>query len=123
MKQSELRGKRILLVDDENTVRASTRMLLELDGHTVVDAADGARGLEVFEAGDFDLVITDFRMPKMDGGQLTARIKQAMPRQPVIILTAWPADVPDQTPADHVLTKPYTLDNLRQSIARVLERR
>ncbi len=115
----EARGKRILLVDDEAMVRDSTRMLLEIDGHTVVDAENGAKALEAFAAGEFDLVITDFRMAGMDGGDLTTRIKQAAPRTPVIILTAWPGDVSASVPADMILAKPYKLEELRQALARV----
>jgi len=95
-------------------------MLLELDGHTVVEAEGGARALELLKADGFDLVITDFRMPGMDGGQLTVRIKQATPQRPVIILTAWPADVTPDIPADQILAKPYTLSDLRQTLARAL---
>jgi CheY-like chemotaxis protein len=120
MKPSKLQPQHILLVDDEHAVRASTRMLLELDGHTVVEAEGGARALELLKADGFDLVITDFRMPGMDGGQLTVRIKQATPQRPVIILTAWPADVTPDIPADQILAKPYTLSDLRQTLARAL---
>jgi len=119
MNESQTRPKRILLVDDEAMVRDSTRMLLELDGHTVVDAENGAKALAAFAAGGFDLVITDFRMAGMDGGQLTTRIKQAAPGTPVIILTAWPGDVSASVPADMILAKPYRLEDLRQAIARV----
>jgi len=119
MNESQPPPKRILLVDDEAMVRESTRMLLEIDGHTVVDAETGAKALEAFAAGEFDLVITDFRMAGMDGGDLTTRIKQAAPSTPVIILTAWPGDVSASVPADMILAKPYRLEELRQALARV----
>ena len=98
-------------------------MLLEVDGHTVVEAEGGARALELLKADGFDLVITDFRMSGIDGGQLTVRIKKATPQKPVIILTAWPADVTPGVPADQILAKPYTLNDLRQTIARASELR
>ncbi|HNW08913.1 MAG TPA: response regulator [Verrucomicrobiota bacterium] len=120
MKRADLSRKRILLVDDGALVLASTRMLLEVDGHVVVDAATGAQALEVFAGAEFDLVITDFRMPGMNGGQLTCRIKQAAPGKPVIILTAWPEEVPASVPADMIMSKPYALSELRQAMAHVL---
>jgi CheY-like chemotaxis protein len=115
------RAKRILVVEDEELVRSSIRMLLEIDDHQVVEADDGVRALELFKPGEFDLVITDFRMKKMDGGKLTDEIKKMVPSQPVIILTAWPGDLrsSDRQP-DAVISKPYTFDDLRGTIAKLL---
>ena len=117
MKPTKIQQKRILVVDDEQAVRASTHMLLEIDGHTVFDAESGAEALERVQSGGIDLVITDFRMPGMTGGELTSQIKQIAPTTAVIILTAWPQDVAPETPADAVVAKPYTLDSLRQALA------
>jgi len=121
LEQAIVRSKRILLVEDEADVRESTKMLLELDDHEITEAEDGLRGFELFQQGRFDVVITDFRMGRMDGGQLTTRIKQLAPNQPVIILTAWPDDVraSGSTP-DLVVTKPYTLAELRQAVGKLV---
>jgi DNA-binding NtrC family response regulator len=66
----------ILLVEDESDVRKSLSGFLTKLGHSVAGAGDGMDGLQKFHAGSFDLVITDVRMPKMDGLELTRRIKQ-----------------------------------------------
>ena len=116
-----VRAKRILLVDDEALVLDSTRMLLELDDHEVLAVESGERALELFQTGAFDLVITDFRMGGMDGGELTRKLKAIAPLQPVIILTAWPRDVDGcEPPPDLVIAKPYTLAELRRSIGKLL---
>lgn len=72
---------RILLVDDEDTVRGFLKRGLELDGHTVVTAIDGSDGLDrLSEAGGgFDLMLTDIRMPLMDGIALSLAAKRDYP--------------------------------------------
>jgi CheY-like chemotaxis protein len=57
----------ILIVDDDIAVQAVVRLLLERDGHEVVVAGDGLKGLKIFETGKFDLLIVDIFMPGTDG--------------------------------------------------------
>ena len=76
MEQKIIRGKRILLVDDEPGVRESFRMMLEIDDHIVTAASNGAEALDFFTKGQFDLVTTDFEMPVMKGNELAVRIKR-----------------------------------------------
>jgi two-component system, NtrC family, response regulator AtoC len=76
---------RILLVDDESDVRKSLFNFLVKLGHTVVCAADGMEGLREFHSDAFNLVITDIRMPGMDGLELLQRIKQ-VERSPVDVI-------------------------------------
>jgi CheY-like chemotaxis protein len=56
----------ILIVDDDPAVQATSRIVLERVGHTVVVAGDGREGLAMFEAGDFDLLVLDIFLPGMD---------------------------------------------------------
>src|ERR1035438_6733094 len=77
--------KRILLVDDQPSVREAISLLLSLDEHTVIEAGDGVEALNVFGREQFDLVITDFEMPNMKGNELARRIKQLSPAQPIVI--------------------------------------
>jgi CheY-like chemotaxis protein len=60
-------GKRLLLVEDERAVRDTLRLLLSSDGHTVVEANNGAEAFAVFTASKFDLVVTDFEIPFVKG--------------------------------------------------------
>ena len=121
MKQDIIRGKRILLVDDEPSVRKTFRMLLEFDGHAVTEACDGAEALDLFTRGQFDLVTTDFEMPVMKGNELAIRIKDLAPRQPILMITACETGFGDsENPVDSILNKPFALDNLRGAIAMLL---
>ena len=112
-------GKDILLAEDEVTVREAYNMLLSLDGHSVTEAGNGAAAWDAFEHKKFDLVITDFEMPLMKGDELATRIKTAKHAQPVLMITAH--CVGPEVPVDAVLNKPFSLDELRAAIARVLE--
>jgi YesN/AraC family two-component response regulator len=68
--QGALLGKRILLVDDERSVRETLRSLLCHDDHEVVEANNGAEALRLFAQDQFDLVLTDLRMPFVEGDEL-----------------------------------------------------
>ena len=121
MEQSIIRGKRILLVDDEPSIRESFRMLLEIDDHQVTEANNGAEALELFTKGHFDLVTTDFEMPVMKGNELAVRIKERAPKQPVLMITAYGKELRDsKNPVDTILNKPFTLESLRVAIAKLL---
>jgi CheY-like chemotaxis protein len=111
----------ILVVDDEPNVRQVVHMMLKLDGHRVAEAEDGPQALAQFEPGKFDLVLTDYCMPRMTGDQLAAAIKKRSPEQPVVMLTACPEQV---RALDHLLTavdlligKPFGIENLREAVA------
>src|SRR6266851_680654 len=81
--------RRILVVDDEPLVCAAVKMMLAFDGHVVETASNGKEALERFEKGKFDLIITDFKMPNMQGDELAAAIKARDPKQPVVMITAY----------------------------------
>src|SRR5262245_17846997 len=113
------RGKRILVAEDEESVRQAISMLLSLDEHKVTEAQNGAEALDLFSKGKFDLVITDFEMPGMKGNELACKIKTISPAQPVLMVTAYPEKINSQNPVDMVLNKPFKLGDLREAIAEV----
>ena len=110
--------QRILVVDDEPLVCASICMLLSAEGHQVVSAQSGEEALAKFDAGRFDVVLTDFRMPGMKGDQLAREIKVRVQSQPIIMLTGFP---PAQIPPGiaFVLLKPFHMQDLREALAHV----
>jgi DNA-binding NtrC family response regulator len=117
---------RILLVDDEEPVRSFLKRGLEMDGHAVITAADGADALELLrtEGGRLDLMLTDIRMPLMDGIALALAAKRAQPGLVVVMMTGY-AD--QRETASHlesivadVLTKPFSLGDLKQAVSRAL---
>jgi CheY-like chemotaxis protein len=120
-KRRKLRRKRILLVDDQRPVRDAISLLLCLDEHTVVKAANGAEALSLFKPGHFDLVITDLEMPQMKGDELATRIKLVSPAQPILMITAYAELLSDAgNPVDAILNKPFQLADLRRAIAELL---
>jgi CheY-like chemotaxis protein len=81
---------KILIVDDDSAVQATVKLLLERAGHSVVVASDGRKGLTIFEAGDFDLLLLDIFMPGMDGLETMRLIHQQQPLIPIIVISGNP---------------------------------
>jgi CheY-like chemotaxis protein len=115
--------RRILVVDDEPFVCDAVKMMLLFDGHQVETASNGKEALALFESGKFDVVITDFAMPNMKGDELAAAIKSRSPNQPVVMITAYAemlqASGNPLPGVDHVISKPFLLEDLRKAIAKV----
>ena len=82
---------RILIVDDDPAVQATIKILLDRAGHSVVGASDGRKGLAIFEAGDFDLLLLDIFMPGMDGLETMRLVHQQQPLIPVIVISGRPS--------------------------------
>jgi DNA-binding NtrC family response regulator len=101
---------RILVADDEPTFRALLADILEQAGHEVVEVADGAAALAALERGGFDLVLSDQRMPRLDGLELLRRVRALASAPPFVMLTAY-GTIPDAVEAVRLgaadyLTKP-----------------
>jgi len=120
---ASVRPLHILVVDDDPIVRMSVVAQLNTQAHTVEIASNGREGLDRFEAGRFDLVVTDRAMPEMGGDQLAATIERSAPDTPVIMLTGFGdlmvARGEHPTGVDAVVSKPVTLDALSQAIQKV----
>lgn len=116
---------RILLVDDEASVRSFLKRGLELDGHAVETAEDGEDGFDTLtrSKGAFDLLLTDVRMPLMDGIALAEATQENWPGVRILIMTGY-SDQHEraQTLANlaGILLKPFTLGELRQRVTRAL---
>jgi DNA-binding NtrC family response regulator len=85
--KGEMLGKRILLVDDEESILQTYALLLEENGYHVVTANCGRKALEEFFSQSFDLVITDLSMPDVDGFTIIEQVKSNSPCTPVITFT------------------------------------
>jgi CheY-like chemotaxis protein len=121
--QQSVSPKRILVAEDEALVAHTIRMALAVDSHTVEIAQDGAQALEMFQAGQYDLVITDFRMPKMDGLELAEAIKRLCPAKPIILITAHleaiNARMGNDSNVDVLLGKPFLMKDLQAALGKV----
>ena len=77
----------VLVIDDDAHIRASLGTFLIARGHTVIEAANGAKGVEVVESQAVDIVITDVKMPGMDGFEVLRRVRSVAPETEVIVIT------------------------------------
>jgi CheY-like chemotaxis protein len=108
MKISPPTNANILLVDDNKDGLLVRRSLLEEMGYSVQIAANGEEGLKLFEGRSFDVVVTDFRMPRMDGVELIRRMRKVNPNVRVILLSGFiePLGLTEEnTGADAVIPK------------------
>jgi CheY-like chemotaxis protein/anti-sigma regulatory factor (Ser/Thr protein kinase) len=117
---------RVLLVDDDPLLLKSVKEVLDEDGHSVVAADGGQKGIDLFQAAlrdghPFSLVITDLGMPYVDGRKVAAAVKAQSPQTPVVLLTGWGRRLiaENETPphVDRILSKPPKLAALRAALA------
>ncbi len=116
---------RVLVVEDEPDLLASLMQALREDGYAVDGAADGEEGLFKAEQFDYDTILLDYMLPKLDGGELLRRLRKSR-QTPVLMLTARDA-VRDRVTAldsgaDDYLVKPFDLDELLARIRALIRR-
>ncbi len=88
--------KTLLLIDDQESGLATRKMLLESRGYKVLTAQSGREGLEALSREAVDLLILDYRMPEMDGGEVARLVKQRFPEMPMILLSGVVGDFPPE---------------------------
>jgi DNA-binding NtrC family response regulator len=112
---------RILVVDDEHALRLTIAANLELEGFDVVEADGAAQALERIEEGSFDLVLSDVRMPGMNGVDLFRAIRARRPDLPVILMTAFALEgLVQEALREGVFTllpKPFAIEHLVAAIS------
>ena len=114
----------VLVVDDEDSVRTLARRMLELAGYTVVDAADGLQALAVLSGPTaVDVVISDLRMPGMDGRELASHLGRQWPHLPILFISGYDVYVGKQDLPGPVLPKPFGVDDLTSGVQQLLKRR
>jgi len=113
---------RILLTEDDDSVRAFVSRALELDGHQVETACHGLEALERLTEcdGGFDLLVTDVKMPIMDGIALAHEASAQWPSLPILLMTGF-ADQRERAEElteviRDVVTKPFTLQQIREAV-------
>jgi DNA-binding NtrC family response regulator len=118
---------RVVVIDDEVNAASALETLLREDGYEVGRAHDGESGLALLEKGDADVVLTDLRMPGMDGLELLARIKQIRPDTMVILMTAYgtvkTAVKAMKLGAEDYLGKPIDVEELELVLQRAVEKK
>ncbi|RLQ88620.1 response regulator [Notoacmeibacter ruber] len=120
---------RILIVEDDDAVRQFTARALARDGHEILMAEDGDLGLELIEdeQGRFDLVLSDIRMPAMDGIAMSLAIARQFPHIPILLMTGYAEQREQasevQSIVIDVLPKPFELADLRNFVGQALSER
>lgn len=113
---------RILLSEDDEAVRTFVKRALELDGHDVTATEDGGEAVETLtrEDGGFDLLLSDIKMPVMDGIALALQTARDWPSLPILLMTGF-ADQRERangldTLVQDIITKPFSLADIRSSV-------
>jgi PAS domain S-box-containing protein len=119
-----LRPLRILLIDDHAEVRGTTAAMLAELGHSTVEAANGPQAMEALEAAKepFDLLITDYAMPRQSGSEVVRLAREKQPALPAIIITGYAdeAEIGSRPGEVGLLMKPFTLRGLSKMIVTAL---
>ena len=117
---------RVLIADDEDSMRTLVARALRMDGHDIVTAEDGAEALEILnrEQGTFDLLLTDIQMPVMDGIALALAAARDFPHLIILLMTGF-ADQRERASglnaiAHDVVTKPFSVADIRTAVADAL---
>ena len=120
---------RVLIADDEASMRALVARAIAMDGHETVTAQDGAEALEILtrESGAFDLLLTDIQMPIMDGIALALSAARDFPGLTILLMTGF-ADQRERASnlnaiAHDVITKPFSIADIRTAVADALASR
>jgi CheY-like chemotaxis protein len=111
----------ILVIDDEKSILHVIREALTLSGHAVETALDGLEGIQKFDDGNYDMVITDLRMPGLDGTGVVKHIRASGNNAvPVIGISGTPWQIQDSD-FDEVFSKPFPLQDLVESVRRLTQ--
>jgi two-component system cell cycle response regulator CpdR len=117
---------RVLIADDEESMRSLVARAIAMDGHTIVTAQDGAEALEILtdEQGAFDLLLTDIQMPIMDGIALALAVARDFPDLTILLMTGF-ADQRERASGlnaivHDVVTKPFSVADIRTAVADAL---
>ena len=112
-------GEKILVVDDNNLFRIVVSKMLSRLGYEVLSADSGENGLRIFLKNKFDIVLSDYEMPGMDGVAFACSVKKNSPHTRVVIMTGAGKETVfsrKSTAVDEVISKPFTLVEIDEAI-------
>jgi DNA-binding NtrC family response regulator len=116
--------RRVLVVDDQESMRVLLQDMLEVIGYGVVLAEGGEQALSILQGSQFDLVLSDLNMPGMDGTALLRAIKAGNPELPVVIITGYGTFHTEKRVmkegADGYISKPCTLSKIHKTLDSIL---
>lgn len=112
----------ILVVDDDVHVREMVQVMLGTAGFDVVEAPNATSALSRLAAGGVDLLITDLRLPEMDGGTLISRVREehAHDGVPILVVSGYADTAPMSVAADRMVVKPFEMAELVHTVSEML---
>ena len=124
--KSDPTNPRLLIVDDDKVALANMAHILDGQGYEIVSTHSGSEALKLLEKQEFDVVVTDLRMPKIDGMEILERCRQLDPNSEVIVITGYAtidsAVEAIRKGAYYYIAKPFRLDDVRKIIAEAAEK-
>lgn len=120
----EKKRYKILVVDDEPGIRELLSDLLSFLGYQCYEAANGVEALEVLDRNEFDLIISDIRMPRMNGIELLRAVKQRSLKVPILLISGYNLNDLDRITADEMangfLKKPFEIEHIKTTLNNLL---
>jgi signal transduction histidine kinase/ActR/RegA family two-component response regulator len=121
----ESRQARILVIDDEESIRDILTRMLQTKGHQVAVASNGEEGIERFRSTPFDLVFTDLGMPKLSGWDVGKAIKEINPKVPIAMITGWGVELDREKMSnsgiDLIVSKPFNFEQVIRLVSEAME--
>jgi CheY-like chemotaxis protein len=118
-------GARILVIDDEESVRSVLSRILTRVKYQVNVAKSGEEGIRLFHEKEYDMVLTDLGMPGMSGWDVCREIKKIKPRIPVGLITGWGNEVGEEkmkeVDLDFLISKPFDFNQILSTVAKTME--
>lgn len=111
----------ILVVEDDDIQRRQVANVLKKNGYNVFQASTGHETIRILESKEISLILTDRKMPWMDGDWLLTYVRTNYARIPVVFITAYPDELGELKP-DAILVKPYREKQLRETVQRLIEK-
>ena len=121
----EKKEARILVIDDEESVRSVLCRILTRVNHQVNVAKNGEEGIRLFNEKEYDIVLTDLGMPGMSGWEVCRAIKERNPRIPVGMITGWGMEIGEEkmkeAKLDFLISKPFDFNQILNTLAKTME--
>ena len=117
---SKLRNMKILLIDDDEWIRDSLSIFFEAEGCHIVSVETAEEGLEALRSQKYDIIITDYKLPGMDGIEFLKQIQTSQQNAKKIMFTAYKSETVIQEAkkagVQHLIAKPFTSDTIEASL-------
>jgi len=117
---SKLRNMKILLIDDDEWIRDSLGIFFEAEGCSIAAVETAEEGLEAIRSQDYDIIITDYKLPGMDGIEFLRQIQTSKPNAIKILITAYKSELvieeAKKAGVQHLIAKPFTSETIEASL-------